>query len=282
MANATATVPQYINQWGDDLIYRGNETLGTAATFYPGGMIALDSNGLAVKCTDVANLKFDGINAGGVSQTVAVGDASATTTITVERPFRFAMAIVGAVQGDEGKPVFALFDNQVAYASGVTNNNFVGYVDKVMSSTQVLIRPAYGGGTPDKFVGSLPALGAVTANFGVASGVAALGAASTMLGVFSDIVITGDATGTVTLDSTANLLKAIPNAETGQYYRLRFMNDASVTLTLAAGDASTTISGPVSGATTVGVARFRDYDMLLTSSSITLTAAGIGSTSPGI
>ena len=143
MANATATVPQYIVAWGDDLIERGNETLGTAATYYPGSMMAIDSNGLAVKCTDAAGIKFDGILADGVSQYVAVGDASYTTKFHVERPFRFAMSIAAAAPGDEGKPVYATFDNAVGYSS--VNSVLVGWVDKVMSTTQVLIRPAYGG-----------------------------------------------------------------------------------------------------------------------------------------
>jgi len=167
MANATATVPDFTVAWGDDKITRGNDTVATAITFYPGVMTALTVNGLVVIAQDSPGLKFDGIYPGGQPVTVSPGDASASLNppLQSERPFRFGMAIASAVQGDEGKAVYVVDDAHVGYTS--TNLIRVGYVDKVLTSTLVLIRPDYGGQVSITTATTLTVSGAATIGQGL-------------------------------------------------------------------------------------------------------------------
>lgn len=145
MANATTKVPSSTTPWGDDKIFR--IPAASAKTFYPGMMIARNSLGNAVSCDDTAGISFDGINANTVRTQINSDDTLATMAldqskqILVERPWRFTMPIASAVAGDEGKAVYASFDNAVAYST--SHSILVGYVDAVLSSTLVLVNPLY-------------------------------------------------------------------------------------------------------------------------------------------
>lgn len=140
MANATAKAQSQTVPWGEDKIKRN--LAATAATYYPGTMIALNSSGNAVKCDDTASIKFDGLMADSFRITVDSGDSAGDKKVTVERPFRFTMKIASASAGDEGRAVYALYDNEVAY-SGVSNSIQVGWVDRVIDSTTVQIIPVW-------------------------------------------------------------------------------------------------------------------------------------------
>lgn len=143
MANATSRAKSITVPWTDDKVKR-DISVGTAASYYMGTMIALNSSGAAVKCDDTANIRFDGIFCGPPYQVdVATTDTLGDKWLMVERPFRFAMKIAAVAVTDIGSKVYALYDNEVAL-SGTSNSIFVGYVDEVVSSTMALIRPAYG------------------------------------------------------------------------------------------------------------------------------------------
>jgi hypothetical protein len=175
MANATAKVPQGNVNWGDDKIVRG--LAATAQTYYPGAMVGLDSSGNLTKLDDTAALKFDGVISDTVRETVISGEAAGDRDLLVQRPFRLTMLIDSAAAGDEGRPVFALYDNEVRY-SGVTYWNFVGWVDQVLSSTQVLIKPAWAGTPASPNAAVMSADGAVVVKEGLVmvtkAGVAAM------------------------------------------------------------------------------------------------------------
>lgn len=141
MANPTAAVKATVSQWGDDKVERGLVT--GAASYYPNEMIALNSSGYATKCDDSANLRFDGLVANSVRIDVETGDSSGDVKVQVTRPWRFSALIASAAAGDEGKAVYAKYSNEVDYTS--TNSVLVGWVDRVISATQVEIRPVYMG-----------------------------------------------------------------------------------------------------------------------------------------
>ena len=139
MANATVRVPVGTVPWGDDKIKR--PLAAAAAIYYPGAMVALDASGNAVKCDDTAGIRFDGINAESVRVQVFSGDSAGDRSLTVERPWRFVMAIDSAAAGDEGTAVYAAYDNQVSKST--SHSVQVGWIDQVISSTLVLVTPMY-------------------------------------------------------------------------------------------------------------------------------------------
>jgi len=145
MANATARVPMATVPWGDDKIERTTQ-FATATIYYPGQMMALAgtqiAGGTVDHAADTAGLKFDGILAETDRVQVFGGD-TAGRPVKIERPWRFAMAIAAAVAGDEGKAVYVVDNQTVGYSS--VNAVLVGWVDQVLSSTLVLIRPFWSG-----------------------------------------------------------------------------------------------------------------------------------------
>jgi hypothetical protein len=156
VSDATAKVQTAIVKWGDDVIKR--QPVNVVQTWYSGIMVGINpATGNAVWCDDtVEGVLFDGINI--EADPISLLDTTSATQqdpayqIPVERPFRFVMAIASANGGtDIGKPVYAIYNNQVAY-SGVNNWILVGYVEQVLTSggvpttstgTSVVIRPAY-------------------------------------------------------------------------------------------------------------------------------------------
>jgi hypothetical protein len=142
MANATATVPMTLTPWGDDKVYR-DLSVATAATYYMGSMIALNASRHAVKCTDAAGLIFDGIMVGPATHVeVATTDTLGDKKVVVKRPWRFRMKIAAAALADVGSPLYALYDNEVALTGG-SHSILVGWVDKVVDATTVVVRPVW-------------------------------------------------------------------------------------------------------------------------------------------
>ena len=138
MANATSKAQSATVPWTDDKIKR--DLAATAATYYPGTMIAVNSAGYAVKCDDTAGLRFDGLMADSYRITVESTDSAGDKVVTVEKPWLFQMKIASAAITDVGRKVYALYDNEVAY-SGVSNSILVGVVEAYINSTTVLVRP---------------------------------------------------------------------------------------------------------------------------------------------
>jgi hypothetical protein len=138
MANATQRVASSTVPFTDTKIKR---PLTTAATYYSGAMSAVNASGYAVKCDDTAGIKFDGIIANTVRVTMASDEAAGDRVLDIDRPMRFAMAIASAVATDINRAVYAVDDQTVGFTS--TNSILIGYIDKVLTSTYVLIKPAY-------------------------------------------------------------------------------------------------------------------------------------------
>lgn len=143
MANATTRVSVGTTDYLDVGIKRRPVT--TAQIYYPGAMIALNASGLGDKCDNTAGLTFDGINAATVRLQIVAGDDTTDPArqLEVERPFRIQMYIAAAVVADIGKAVYALYDNEVSYST--SNSIQVGWVDDVISSTLISIRPVWAG-----------------------------------------------------------------------------------------------------------------------------------------
>lgn len=141
MAAATGPVTSSVTHWGDDMTLL--PLASAAATYYPGAMICIDTSGNAVKASDTAGLQFAGINTEGQNVVVFSGESAGDRKVLVKRPWRFEMDIASAAAGDEGNAVYVKYDNEVAY-SGVSNSILVGWVDRVISATRVLVNPIYG------------------------------------------------------------------------------------------------------------------------------------------
>ncbi len=164
MANATGRVPSAETQWDDNKVFRCPAAV--AKTFYPGMMIALNAAGNAVSCDDTTGIRFDGINVETNRIVVQTGFTVAqmlldqSYQVPVNRPWRFQMAIATAALTDIGVALYALYDNQVAFAAGVSNSIFVGWVDDIVPTvmggspaTVVSVRPAWAGQSVGGVVG---------------------------------------------------------------------------------------------------------------------------------
>jgi|ERR1043165_8980942 hypothetical protein len=142
MAAATQRVPASVTKWGDSKVWR--DLYATAGTLYPSCMMCINSSGYAVKGADTAGYMFDGLLSDSNAITILAADSSGDKRALVDRPFRFTMKIASAVITDINKAVYILYDNEVAY-SGTSNSIMVGWVDEVISSTLISIRPVYAG-----------------------------------------------------------------------------------------------------------------------------------------
>lgn len=98
-------------------------------------------------------------------------------------------------------------------------------------------------------------------------------------GLITSMILTGSPSGGVTgtMDTTANIIAALPNAVAGMSYRLRVINHGlGQVVTLTAGDGSTTINGTA----TIATNTWRDFDVTLaTASTLTLQSVGTGTES---
>lgn len=161
MAAPSYKVPSFSVAPGDEVV----EFLlpATAATYYPGEMIGMDTNGYAVKCDDAASVYFLGINAEAVDITVLSTDSAGDKRIKVKRPAQgFAMLVSSAAITDVGKKCYALYSNEVTFASTTTYANYVGTVKEYISSTMVLVRPPGWGERPVGVSKTLAATGTQT------------------------------------------------------------------------------------------------------------------------
>lgn len=146
MAAPSYKVPSYQTAPIDEVV----EHLlpATAATYYPGEMIGLDTNGYAVKFADAASVLFLGLNAESVDITVLSTDSAGDKRIKVRRPKEgFMMTIASAAITDVGKRCYAAYSNEVQYTTG-TYGNYCGTVKAYLSSTTVLIQPPQWGEKP--------------------------------------------------------------------------------------------------------------------------------------
>src|SRR5262245_994962 len=142
MAAATTGVGSTVIPWGDDKIKR--DCPAAADIYYPGAMMCITSAGYVVPAADTAGYQFDGLMADSNRVEVLATDGSGDKKVIVNPPFRFTMKIASAVITDIGKAVYVKFDNEVAY-SGLSASILVGWVDAVINSTTILIRPVYAG-----------------------------------------------------------------------------------------------------------------------------------------
>lgn len=141
MANTTTRVASTTTPWGDDKIRR--RPVDTAAVYYPGQMIAVNASGRGTVCDDTSGLVFDGLNCLTTRLQIFTGDDTAgqDKQLLVERPWRIGMKIASATASDVGRAVYALYDDEVAFST--SNSILVGWVDRVVTSTFVDIKPAY-------------------------------------------------------------------------------------------------------------------------------------------
>lgn len=160
MAAPSYKVPSYSVDPKDEIV----ELLlpATAATYYPGEMIGMDTSGYAVKCADAASVLFMGTNAESVDITVLSTDSAGDKRIKVKRPKEgFAMYIASAAITDVGKKCYAAFSNEVQYTTG-TYGNYVGVVKAYLTSTMVLVQPTGWGEKPVGVSRVMAATGAQT------------------------------------------------------------------------------------------------------------------------
>ncbi len=141
-----------------------------SVTYYDGQAVGRNAAGALVQCDDTAKCEFIGFETDVIasSQPVASTDVLGSPNVQgyIDRPYAFVCLIAAAAAGDEGKKVFWLYNNQVAY-SGTTYANFGGTVLGVIDSTHVLVlapwcRGVYEGG--DIAITSRAATGTVTLN----------------------------------------------------------------------------------------------------------------------
>jgi hypothetical protein len=119
------------------------EPSSTAQTFRQGEMIGINAAGYATKLDDTASLMFAGIRDATVDLVVASGGSNGDyPDIPVETPRYFQMKIASAAVTDKGRPVFALYSNEVSFNAG-SYKNYVGIVRDVISSTVVEVEAAY-------------------------------------------------------------------------------------------------------------------------------------------
>ena len=141
MANATSQVGQFVTAWGDTK-HKPKLNSG-AATYYTGAMVGRDAaDSYVAKFDDTQSLSFDGLIANTQPVTIDSTDAAGAARLEVDRPWAFTMAIAAAAAGDEGRKVYATFDNKVQYAP-TTYGNYAGKVIGILNSTTVMIAPPW-------------------------------------------------------------------------------------------------------------------------------------------
>lgn len=123
-----------------------NFTIPAAAaiTFYDGQALGRDAGGTIVQMDDTLKAEFVGFETDVIASSLTVNttDSLGDKYAHIHRPLAFVCLIAAAAAGDEGKKVWWLYNNQVAY-SGLTNWNFAGTVLGVIDSTHVLVAPPW-------------------------------------------------------------------------------------------------------------------------------------------
>lgn len=138
--------------------------LSGSITYYDGQAMGRDASGNLVQCDDTLKTEFVGFETDVIAAQLPV---ASTDTIgdkrgDIDRPYAFVALIAAASAGQEGKKVWWLYNNQVAY-SGLTNWNFAGTILGVLDSTHVLVlAPWCMGVTQGGDKGFVPITGATT------------------------------------------------------------------------------------------------------------------------
>lgn len=117
-----------------------NFTIPAAATtFYDGQAIGRDASGTLVQMDDTLKAEFVGFETDVIASSLTVNptDTLGDKRAHIHRPYAFVALIAAAAAGDEGKKVYWLYNNQVAYTS--TNENLAGTVLGVIDTTHVLV-----------------------------------------------------------------------------------------------------------------------------------------------
>jgi len=138
MANLTAGTSETITGF-EQSIYTKRPVKGTAATYYPGGMLSVDATGYLVKAGDTAGTLFAGINREPKPLAVATGAADGDNNILVARPRYFLAKHSGLVVADVGKIACIVDDQTVALAATTTNDVAAGRITRWISATEVQI-----------------------------------------------------------------------------------------------------------------------------------------------
>lgn len=142
MANPSARVPIATTPFAQAEVQK-RDCSNTAQTFYNGEAVGLDSSGNVEKCDDTAALVFAGFVADSQRVTVESGDSAGDKKVNVERP-RYAQVYIDETPaaGDEGRPVWWLFSNEVSYFARHDNTdeaNFAGWVRRVVDTTNNIV-----------------------------------------------------------------------------------------------------------------------------------------------
>lgn len=112
--------------------------MAASTRLYAGQLVATNTDGNAVNCTDAASIVFAGVAVAEVDNT----DGSAgDLDMTVYTAGELLLTATGLAAGDEGKPVYVV-DNQTVGTgdSSVTQFVFVGFITEVVSATQAWVR----------------------------------------------------------------------------------------------------------------------------------------------
>lgn len=152
MSNATTQVAASKPSCPSERV-REEDLAAAAGTVPQGALVGRNSAGYFVNADDTASLTEIGVN---TSPSVAVNAslADGTYKVAVERgivvPFKIAtLSTAAAARAQYGKPVYALYNNEVSLSRG-TYENFVGFICGHNSVTEVLvyipIAPATGAG----------------------------------------------------------------------------------------------------------------------------------------
>lgn len=119
----------------------GNYTIPNSgsSTFYDGQALGRDASGTIVQMDDTAKAEFVGFETDVISSSLVVNstDSLGDKRAHIHRPYAFVALIAAAAAGDEGRKVYWLYNNQVAYST--TQSNFAGTVLGVVDSTHVLV-----------------------------------------------------------------------------------------------------------------------------------------------
>ena len=149
------TLQQFLAQWAIP---------ASTVTPYDGIAVGRNAAGTMFNLDDTVKGEFVGFNIDviGSSQTLSSTNTLGDYKGNIRRPQAFQCLIASAAAGDEGKKVFWLYNNQVAY-NGLTNWNFAGTVLGVVDSTHVLVLPPWLHGVTQGDVAGTPPITGTTA-----------------------------------------------------------------------------------------------------------------------
>lgn len=111
--------------------------VGVSKKIYAGSLVVLDgSTKHAEEASDASGKVFHGVAMEQADNSLGLGGA---INIRVRRRGLFLFKIAAATQADVGKPAFALYGDEVALSTGVSNGIMVGQIAALESATKVWI-----------------------------------------------------------------------------------------------------------------------------------------------